>query len=202
MVYPSQGREVKTAILKALDKHRSPHSGLGYNTLFGAVNSKVGGSRRTFHKYLNELISSGAVKKERDLRHKVGVVIYKTEIASQEQILMDLVEKIVAMEKQPLLASLPKADEKWEKAMKIVVLSNILGRHLASIEPVSKPGWYAYARVIRRPSGETVKINFTSDDETEGGEYTIETHLSTLAASRVLLKGLGQEEKPFLLTTR
>ena len=90
MVYPSQGREVKTAILEALEKHRSPDNGLGYNTLFDAVNSKVGGSRRTFHKYLSELVSSGAVRKEKDPRHKVGVTIYRTEAAKPELTLIEL----------------------------------------------------------------------------------------------------------------
>ena len=103
MGYPSQGIGVKIAILEALENHTSQEKGLGYNTLFDEVRKKVGGSRRTFNKYLNELTSTGAVKKERDPRHKTGVTIYRTDAATQEQVLMDLTDRIFAMTSPPKL---------------------------------------------------------------------------------------------------
>jgi DNA-binding transcriptional ArsR family regulator len=101
MVFPSQANETKTAILRALEGYNSPEKGLGYNKLFEAVKKKVGGSRRTFHKYLSELVATGAVRKEKDPRHKAGVTIYGTEAATQEQVLIELTDRIFEITKPP-----------------------------------------------------------------------------------------------------
>lgn len=183
MVFPSQANTIKTEILQALKDCTSPEKGIGYNKLFDIVRGKVGGSRRTFHKYLNELVNAGAVKKDKDPRHKAGVIIYRTEAATQEEVLIELAERITAMTKTPSVIERfighggESASDEQSKIQKLVVLSDILGRRLASILPLSKPGWYAYAKIIKDGPIEKVTIRATSDDERNGmkSEYTIGT---------------------------
>jgi len=181
MVFPSQANETKTAILQALEKCMSPEKGIGYNKLFDLVQNRVGGSRRTFHKYLNELVSIGAVRKDKDPRHGVGVVIYRTESAAQEEVLIEFAERLAAMSKmQPYAKRLTDtyrpegAPVQWKKAWKLILLSDILGRALANLMPEPKPGWHAFARFIEvGPTGKLV-----IDQISEDGSVTDRLELS------------------------
>ena len=176
MVFPSQANATKTAILQALEKCTSAEKGIGYNKLFNLVHGKVGGSRRTFHKYLNELVTDGAVKKDSDPRHGVGVIIYRTEFATQEEVLIEFAEQLTAISK--IEASVKRLRHVWVqqgnpdhllKAWKLILLSDILGRSLAKLLPSPKLGWHASARIIKSGSMEKVVINMISDDEIGSG---------------------------------
>jgi len=93
MVHPSRENEIKTEILRTLESYTSPEKSIGYNQLFDVVNSKVGESRRTFQKYLKELVETGAVRKEKDPRHRAGVIIYRTPSAKLDQALINTVTR-------------------------------------------------------------------------------------------------------------
>jgi len=181
VVFRSQANETKTAILQALEKCTSPDKGIGYNKLFDLVHRKVGGSRRTFHKYLNELVSTGAVKKEKDPRHGVGVIIYRTESATQEELLIEFAERLAAISKIPPIVKrfmdedrASGAPDEWMKAWKLIAVSDVLGRFLASLMSNPKPGWHASARVIKDGPAEKVVVDMTSEDgmETEKLEFS------------------------------
>ncbi len=174
MVFPSQANEIKDAILQALEKHKSPEKGIGYNKLFDLVQGKIGGSRRTFHKYLNELISAGAVKKEKDPKHKVGVIIYRTESASQEELLIELAERLASMSKMPpiLKRFIDGAPEEWRKACKIIMLSDAIGRVLAKCSPSYVSEWqYATAKITEEGPVQKVEIRMSSEDGKKTGRY-------------------------------
>jgi DNA-binding transcriptional ArsR family regulator len=173
MVYPSQATETKIAILNALEGHSSAEKGIGYNRLFEIINAKVGGSRRTFHKYLSELVTAGAVRKERDSRHKAGVVIYKTSMATQEEVLIDLAERISKMDTTPPIRTEYGEFFDW----KMVQLSNLLGRSLCSLTrevregKKDEPYTYAFARILSE--GKKAEMNLLSENKRRELSYGI-----------------------------
>jgi len=177
MVFPSQANEVKNAILQALEKCTSAEKGIGYNKLFDVVNNKVGGSRRTFHKYLNELVSAGAVKKDKDPRHKAGVIIYRTDSATQEEALIELAERLATIIKMPPIVKrfigderMDSAPDSWKRAWKLILLSDVLGRLLANVMPNPKPGWYASGRITE---DKRIVIDLTSENGTGTGKVEL-----------------------------
>jgi hypothetical protein len=175
MVYPSQGTETKTMILHALEGCTSLENGIGYNKLFEIVNSKVGGSRRTFHKYLSELISAGAVRKDKDPRHKAGVVIYKTSTATQQEVLMKLAERISEMSSTPpILKNIMLGREsKFLVDWKMLQLSDMMGRSLCHMIPFDVKGMtYAYARITNE--GKKAELNLISEDGKERTTFSRE----------------------------
>ena len=147
--------------MRALDRCNSPENGIGYNKLFEIIHSKVGGSRRTFHKYLGELVSVGAVRKDKDPRHKAGVVIYKTSTATRQEVLMELAERISKVSATPPIQSIaPGFFVDW----KMIQLSDMLGRLLCRLTYVDerKEVTYAYARLMSE--GKEAEMNLLSED--------------------------------------
>jgi hypothetical protein len=166
MVFRSQAKETKTAILKALKKHSSAENAVGYNKLFDMVHKQVGGSRRTFQKYLSELVTTQAVKKETDPRHKTGVIIYLTEDAARENILLDLVERVTEISKMPPI--LKQHPTIGRVDMTMLQLSNELGRLLSKM---LLPNFtYAYARITGEGANQRVTLNFLSEDKNNHAE--------------------------------
>ena len=157
-------------ILRALEGCNSPEKGIGYNKLFEIVHSKVGGSRRTFHKYLSELVSVGAVRKDKDSRHKAGVVIYKTSAATGQELLIELAERISKISATPpIQANAPGFFVDW----KMVQLSDMLGRSLCDLTPAEerKEMTYAYARLMS--GGKEAEMTLFSEDKRNDMTYGI-----------------------------
>lgn len=192
MVQPSQSSKTKTAILEALKDHTSPEKAIGYNKLFDVVSDRVGGSRRTFHKYLGELVTTGAVKKDKDPRHKAGVIIYRTEAATQEQVLIELTDRIFAMtkpssilkeamyhdigvearkrgirKKEDVTDDFVRQTNESVRMWRMAQVSDVLGKHFRRL--ISLGGiqfTYAYARVTKDAKGrEKAEVSLISDDD-------------------------------------
>lgn len=135
MVFPSMEIKVKKAILDALKEHMSKETALGYNRLFEKIKGEVK-SRATFQKYLTKLENAGVIKKVPDPAHGKAVLIYRTDEANVEQLILDMADKIrdvlsrgnVEKVTWDIYGKFPP--EIWERVQKIINVVDVAHTYL------------------------------------------------------------------------